>query len=402
MRKNLWIPATAGGVALALVSTVGIASALHKNDIELVVDGAASSIAVRENTVSEVLELEGITVGEHDVVLPEADTRITQDMEITVAYGRPLTVTVDGKQRQVWTTATSVGEALGFLNLDQADSKLSASRSTSIGRTGLVMEVATAKDVTITVAGAPTQLTIAGTVSDALAEAGVTPDADDIVTPEPATVLTDGLQVTFVDVEVSSSSKSVAVPFSSAQITSDTMEKGTKKVTTKGVPGVKRETWTDVHHDGALISSTLAESVMSKQPVHQVTTVGTLVKKVEPAPAAPKAKASSTPSKSAEPKSSKSEVPNAEAPKSESSSGKGINLARADMWDRIARCESTNNWSINTGNGYYGGLQFNLQTWRSVNGQDFAAYPHQASRAEQITVANRLYAIRGTQPWSCA
>jgi len=83
-------------------------------------------------------------------------------------------------------------------------------------------------------------------------------------------------------------------------------------------------------------------------------------------------------------------------------SGSGMNLARASLWDRIARCESGNNWSINTGNGYYGGLQFNLATWRSVRGQDFAAYPHHASRAQQITVANRLYAQRGTQPWSCA
>lgn len=71
------------------------------------------------------------------------------------------------------------------------------------------------------------------------------------------------------------------------------------------------------------------------------------------------------------------------------------------MWDRIAKCESGGNWSINTGNGYYGGLQFNLGTWRSVGGTDFAAYPHQASRAEQITVANRLYAQRGLQPWGC-
>ncbi len=85
-----------------------------------------------------------------------------------------------------------------------------------------------------------------------------------------------------------------------------------------------------------------------------------------------------------------------------SSSANGINLARASMWDRIAKCESGNNWAINTGNGYYGGLQFNLPTWRSVNGQDFAAYPHKASREQQITVANRLYAKRGTQPWSCA
>ena len=91
-----------------------------------------------------------------------------------------------------------------------------------------------------------------------------------------------------------------------------------------------------------------------------------------------------------------------QAPAAAAASGSGLNLARAAMWDRIAKCESTNNWSINTGNGHYGGLQFKLSTWRSVGGTDFAAYPHQATREEQITVANRLYAQRGTQPWSCA
>ena len=173
MRKQLWIPTAAGGAALALVATTGIVTALHKNDVELVVDGVPTSIAVRENTVGEVMELEDITVDEHDVVVPSADTRITDGMEITVEYGRPLTVTVDGEEREVWTTARNVGDALAFLDLDDADSKLSTSRSTSIGRKGLTMELVTAKDVTLTVAGAPTELTIAGTVSDALTAAGV-------------------------------------------------------------------------------------------------------------------------------------------------------------------------------------------------------------------------------------
>ncbi|MGV8846001.1 transglycosylase family protein [Tessaracoccus sp.] len=396
MRTKLWIPATAGGAALALVATVGIATAMHKNDVELVVDGAATSIAVRENTVGEVLALEGISVGEHDVVLPSEDTRISQDMEITVAYGRPLTVSVDGEDRELWTTAQNVGEALSFLDLNQSDSKLSTSRSTSIGRTGLVMEIATAKDVTLTVAGAPSQLTVAGTVADALTSAGITPDSDDLVAPEPATVLTDGLAISFVAVEVKEAKKAVAVPFASKETTSSELKKGTKSITTKGVAGLTEETWTEVYHDGVLARSTLATSVVSKQPVDQVTTVGT---KVPPKAAAPAKKeaAKSTPAK----KKAAQEAPAAPSPES-SSTGGAINLARADMWDRIARCESTNNWSINTGNGYYGGLQFNLQTWRSVNGQQFAAYPHQASRAEQITVANRLYATRGTQPWSCA
>ena len=78
-----------------------------------------------------------------------------------------------------------------------------------------------------------------------------------------------------------------------------------------------------------------------------------------------------------------------------------LNLANAAMWDRIAMCESTGNWHINTGNGYYGGLQFNLPTWFSVAGGDYATRPDLASREEQITVANRLYATRGLQPWAC-
>ena len=79
-----------------------------------------------------------------------------------------------------------------------------------------------------------------------------------------------------------------------------------------------------------------------------------------------------------------------------------INLSKLSKWRKIAKCESGLRWSINTGNGYYGGLQFNLATWRSNGGRDFAAYPHQASRAEQITVANRYYAKAGTRPWTCA
>ena len=91
----------------------------------------------------------------------------------------------------------------------------------------------------------------------------------------------------------------------------------------------------------------------------------------------------------------------APAKASRSTPRKGINMARAAMWDRIATCESGGRWNINTGNGYYGGLQFDRGTWLSVDGDDFASRADRASRAEQITVANRLYAKRGLQPWGC-
>ena len=73
--------------------------------------------------------------------------------------------------------------------------------------------------------------------------------------------------------------------------------------------------------------------------------------------------------------------------------------ASGTVWDDIAECESGGNWAINTGNGYYGGLQFSLGTWQQYGGADYAAYPHEATREEQILVAERLRAARGYAPW---
>jgi hypothetical protein len=69
------------------------------------------------------------------------------------------------------------------------------------------------------------------------------------------------------------------------------------------------------------------------------------------------------------------------------------------VWDDLAQCESGGNWAINTGNGYYGGLQFSYDTWHGYDGGEFAEYPHEATREEQIIVAERLHAARGFQPW---
>src|SRR5262245_55838804 len=66
------------------------------------------------------------------------------------------------------------------------------------------------------------------------------------------------------------------------------------------------------------------------------------------------------------------------------------------VWDRLAMCESSGNWAINTGNGFYGGLQFTLSSWRAVGG---SGMPHHASKAEQIARAKKLKAIQGWGAW---
>ncbi|MDO5635109.1 MAG: transglycosylase family protein, partial [Micrococcus sp.] len=72
------------------------------------------------------------------------------------------------------------------------------------------------------------------------------------------------------------------------------------------------------------------------------------------------------------------------------------NAASVATWDRLAQCESNGNWSINTGNGFYGGLQFSLASWRWVGG---SGYPHQASKSEQIARAEILLSRQGWGAW---
>lgn len=72
------------------------------------------------------------------------------------------------------------------------------------------------------------------------------------------------------------------------------------------------------------------------------------------------------------------------------------NSVNGSVWDRLAACEAGGNWAINTGNGYYGGLQFSLGSWRAVGGQGL---PSQASKAEQIKRGQMLQARQGWGAW---
>ena len=71
-------------------------------------------------------------------------------------------------------------------------------------------------------------------------------------------------------------------------------------------------------------------------------------------------------------------------------------VASGSVWDRLAQCESGGNWSINTGNGFYGGLQFTQSSWRAAGG---SGSPQNASRSEQIRVAQHLQQMQGWGAW---
>lgn len=76
--------------------------------------------------------------------------------------------------------------------------------------------------------------------------------------------------------------------------------------------------------------------------------------------------------------------------------------ASVATWDAVAQCESGGNWSINTGNGYYGGLQFSQSSWAAAGGTQYAARADLATKEQQIATAEKLLALQGPGAWACA
>ncbi|MDF0371835.1 transglycosylase family protein [[Kitasatospora] papulosa] len=80
----------------------------------------------------------------------------------------------------------------------------------------------------------------------------------------------------------------------------------------------------------------------------------------------------------------------------------GASAASVATWDAVAQCESGGNWSINTGNGYYGGLQFSQSSWAAAGGTQYAARADLATKDQQIAAAEKLLDLQGPGAWSCA
>ena len=377
--------------ALIFLTTAGagVGYAALVKDVTLTVEGEATELRGFHSTVGDVLASEGIEVGQHDFVQPAIDAKVKDGQDVIVRYGRQLHVDVDGVQTSYWTTAQTLDAAIRDLGLRLEGAELSASRSQPLGRSGLSLDVTMPKDVTLTADGETTDITTTTlTVGQLLEDKGVTVGPKDILSPAADTAIAAGLDVVIKRVTVEQKTATHAIAFTTSEKKTDSLYKGETKTETKGVEGSKDITTEYTYTDGELTKEEIVSENVTKEPTTRVVLVGT---KSRPAP---KPAAQSTRSSS----SSGSSTP---ARSAGNTSGAGLNLANAAMWDRIAMCESTQRWNINTGNGYYGGLQFDRATWLSVGGDDFAPRADLATRAQQITVANRLYAQRGLQPWGC-
>jgi len=354
-------------LVLGLVAFVG-----NNKTVTLNVDGKVSSVQTFGGTVSQVVKGANLELQASDRVTPAADSHVQDGSVINVNLAKAVKVSLDGAERTINTTSPTVEGLVTELGVASA-SELSVPKDAQLSVSGSFVSISTPKTVSIVADGkAAKTTTTAADVSQLLADAGITLGASDRVSqPGNAPVVNDMvIKVSRVDVS-KTADVTEAVPFETLTTEDAAMTKGEKKVTQRGVAGSINKSFKLVLVDGREASRTLVAQSVSTQPVTEKVTVGT-----KPKAAAAEAGGANT---------------GAAAPA----------MMNEAMWDKIAQCESGGNWSINSGNGYYGGLQFDIRTWLGSGGGAYAPNAAGASKAQQIDIANRVYAQRGLQPWGC-
>ena len=352
------------GVLLTALLASGVAWSLTGKTALLSVDGQVQEVDFRGETVEDVLAAAGLEAGERDVLVPAKGSEVEDGERIALRRARLLTLVVDGKERDVWVTASSVDEALDQIGLRDGALALSASRSRGIPLEGFRLAVTTPKKVSILADGATKPLsTTAATVRDALIEAGIRLDRDDRISATRTTPLTAGMVIRVTRISTVRTTETVKVPFATERREDADLFKGETKVLQAGTSGVVRRTVEKVYADGGLEKSTVLSSTTVTAPVKRVLAVGT---KARPAAARSSAR---------------------------SAGGSADSL----NWPALARCESGGNPRAGSSTGKYRGLyQFSMATWRSVGGQ---GDPIDASPDEQTYRAKVLYNRSGAGQW---
>ncbi|WP_433549484.1 ubiquitin-like domain-containing protein [Streptomyces sp. CA-294286] len=344
--------------ALVVAFLAGGTSAFVANDktIELSVDGTPRMLNTFADDVTELLEKEGVHVGEHDLVAPGPGQTLASGDEVVVRYGRPVTLTLDGERRRIWTTAQTVDGALRQLGVRAEGAYLSASRSAPISRNGLALDVRTERTLTLMADGRERTIrTNAATVEEAVEEAGLSLGNQDTTSVPLDSFPRDGQTVTIMRITGSRVVREEPIDFEVVRRKDPTIFKGTEEVERSGVKGARRVTYALRTVNGVKQKPRKLSDEVVRRPVDQVIKVGT-----KPMPTA---------------------------------------VAGADdlNWAGLAQCESGGRPNATDPSGTYGGLyQFDRQTWQSLGGR---GAPQEAPASEQTFRAKKLYVQRGASPW---
>jgi uncharacterized protein YabE (DUF348 family) len=361
-------PLRIGLFALVLFGLVAGSVAWLSMDksVTLTVDGQARAVKTYASTVGGVLDDQNLTVGQHDTVAPARDARITDGAEIVLRRGRLLTLSVDGQTRRVWTTATTVQDALNQIGYRQANLWMSSDRSTRLPLGGYQLSLRMPKSVTVVSGGAKRTIsTTAATVGAALDQAGIDLGGGDKLSPLSSSPVRAGMTITLTRLTAKTSTTEAVIQYKTIEKTDPNADPGSRTVQTKGVTGLQQVTTVMTYVDGKLTSSKVVKRVVVKKPVDEVVVVGP---EQESAP-----------------------------PVTQPAGCADFPTTGGLNWCGLAQCESgLNPNAYNPAGPYYGLYQFDAQTWQANGG---TGTPSGKSIAEQTRVAYNLYQARGRAPW---
>ena len=346
-----------GAFLLALTCAGGYAVAAHKT-VTLVVDGSPMTMSTMKSRVIDVVRDNGFAVGDHDDLFPAANQPIHQSDTIVLRRGRPLQVSVDGQQRrQVWTTALTVDDALKQLSMGDV-APVAAPRARRLPLAGMALPLVSAKNVHIIDGGVASDRRLAAlTVGSLLAAADAPMQQDDKVTPPASTLVTEGMQIAVTRIRTQKVTARMPLPPSTRRIADPAMNMSRHVVEDPGIPGTQ-----DV---------TFAVSMVNGVETGRRLTAHDIVIPARPSVLRIGAK------------------PGTMVPP----------VSNGATWDALAACEAGGNWATNTGNGFYGGVQFDQNTWKRHGGLRYAPRADLATREEQLAIAEVTRARQGWGAW---
>jgi uncharacterized protein YabE (DUF348 family) len=389
VKKTPWIIAA---TTVVLVGAGGGGAWAASNEVAVDAYGEETTVRTFGGTVAEILEAQGIEVQDTDLVIPGLDETVSDGDEIQVIERRPVTVTIDGVDQELLTTSTTVGDALAEVDYAAEGAAVTPAPETELTADGTEVEVVTRKTVTfVGQYGQDTFEVTALTVGEAMEKVlGDIEDTDTADVPRD-TLLEDGATHSIQRVRTAERTETEEVPHETTTEEDDTLLEGKTKVTTEGKPGTIEKVYSDTVVNGEVTESELVSETTTAEPVTEVVAQGT-----KPAPEPePETRSSSNDSSRSSERSSSSESSTG----SSDSSSSAPSAPSGSVWDRLAQCESGGNWSINTGNGYHGGLQFSRSTWQAYGGGQYAPTADKASRSEQIAIAKKTQASQGWGAW---
>ena len=342
---------------VALTFAGGYAVSTHKT-VTLTVDGKSTTVSTMKSHVIDVVQENGFDVGERDDLFPAANEPVEQSETIVLRRSRPLQISLDGRDsREVWTTASTVQGALAQLSMTDT-APAAASRGSRVPLEGMSLPVVGARTAQIDDGGVVRTVRVAAAnVAGFLEAAGAPLQQSDTVVPAANSPVSDGMQIQVTRVRVTRSTERVPLVPVNEVVQDVTMNMSRQVVDDPGTPGVQDVTFAVATVNGVETGRLPVANVVIVPAVDGRIRVGA--------------------------------KPGTEVPE----------VSQGETWNALSRCEAGGNWAINTGNGFYGGVQFDQNTWERNGGLRYAQRADLASREEQIAIAEVTRARQGWGAW---